>query len=99
MLDNNIAVPSFSSWASPSLLVDKSDKSPRFCTDYRKVLCFCPDCLYERFKQVRFSYRRWMELIVFNFFNKVFNKVQFLPTELFNNREGSTGLYLGTATF
>ena len=37
MLDHNIAVPSFSSWASPSLLVDKSDKSPRFCTDYRKV--------------------------------------------------------------
>lgn len=37
MLDNEIAVPSSSSWASPSLLVEKSDKSPRFCTDYRKV--------------------------------------------------------------
>lgn len=37
MLDNQIAVPSSSSWASPSLLVEKSDKSPRFCTDYRKV--------------------------------------------------------------
>lgn len=36
MLDNNIAVPSSSSWASPCLLVDKSDKSPRFCTDYEK---------------------------------------------------------------
>ena len=37
MLDNGVAVPSSSSWASQSLLVDKSDKSPRFCTDYRKV--------------------------------------------------------------
>lgn len=37
MLDNGIAVPSSSSWASPCLLVDKSDESPRFCTDYRKV--------------------------------------------------------------
>lgn len=37
MLDNNIAVPSLSSWASPGLLVGKSDGSPRFCTDYRKV--------------------------------------------------------------
>lgn len=37
MLDNHIAVPSSSSWASPCPLVDKSDKSPRFCTDYRKV--------------------------------------------------------------
>ena len=37
MLDNRIAEPSASSWASPCLLVDKSDKSPRFCTDYRKV--------------------------------------------------------------
>ena len=37
MLDNRIAEPSSSSWASPCLLVDKSDKSPRFCTDYRKV--------------------------------------------------------------
>lgn len=37
MLENGIAAPSFSSWASPCLLVDKSDKGPRFCTDYRKV--------------------------------------------------------------
>lgn len=29
--------PSSSSWASPCLLVHKSDKSPRFCTDYWKV--------------------------------------------------------------
>lgn len=37
MLENGIAEPSSSSWASPCLLVEKSDKSPRFCTDYRKV--------------------------------------------------------------
>lgn len=37
MDENNIAVPSSSSWASPFSPVDKSDKSPRFCTDYRKV--------------------------------------------------------------
>ena len=37
MLDHNIAQPSSSSWALPCLLVDKADKSPRFCTDYRKV--------------------------------------------------------------
>lgn len=37
MLDNQIAMPSYSSWASPSLLVSKSDGSPRFCNDYRKV--------------------------------------------------------------
>lgn len=37
MLDNNIAVPSSSSWASPCILVPKPDKTPRFCTDMRKV--------------------------------------------------------------
>ncbi len=37
MLENGIAEPSSSSWASPCLLVEKSDKSSRFCTDYRKV--------------------------------------------------------------
>ncbi|XP_030283654.1 uncharacterized protein LOC115587797 [Sparus aurata] len=37
MLENNIAVPSFSSWASPCLLVPKSDGTPRFCSDFRKV--------------------------------------------------------------
>ena len=37
MLDNGIAEPSASSWASPCLLVPKSDKTFRFCTDFRKV--------------------------------------------------------------
>lgn len=37
MLENNIAVPSASSWASPCLLVEKSDKSQRCCTDFGKV--------------------------------------------------------------
>lgn len=37
MVQNNIATPSFSSWASPCILVPKSDNTPRFCTDMRKV--------------------------------------------------------------
>lgn len=37
MLENNIAIPSPSSWSSPCILVPKADKSPRFCTDFRKV--------------------------------------------------------------
>ena len=37
LLDNNLAEPSFSPWASPSLLVPKPDGSSRFCTDYRRV--------------------------------------------------------------
>ncbi|XP_013877072.1 uncharacterized protein LOC106526897 [Austrofundulus limnaeus] len=37
MIENNIAVPSDSSWASPYLLVSKSDGGLRFCTDFRKV--------------------------------------------------------------
>lgn len=37
MLENGIAEASSSSWASPCLLVEKADKSPRFCTDFRKV--------------------------------------------------------------
>jgi transposase InsO family protein len=37
MLENNIAVPSSSSWASPCLTVPKPDNTPRFCTDLRKV--------------------------------------------------------------
>lgn len=37
MLDHGIAEPCFSNWASPCLLVKKSDLSFRPCTDYRKV--------------------------------------------------------------
>lgn len=37
MLDNGIAQHSFSGWASPCLLVKKSDGTHRFCTDYRKL--------------------------------------------------------------
>uniref|UniRef100_A0A8C1I8K6 Gypsy retrotransposon integrase-like protein 1 n=1 Tax=Cyprinus carpio TaxID=7962 RepID=A0A8C1I8K6_CYPCA len=37
MLDHDIARPSFSSWASPCLLVNKSDGTYRFCTDYRRI--------------------------------------------------------------
>jgi len=37
MVHNKIAVPSDSSWASPCLLVPKSDNTFRFCTDFRKV--------------------------------------------------------------
>uniref|UniRef100_A0A674PAM1 Gypsy retrotransposon integrase-like protein 1 n=1 Tax=Takifugu rubripes TaxID=31033 RepID=A0A674PAM1_TAKRU len=37
LLSNGLAEPSFSSWASPCLLVRKPDLSYRFCTDYRKV--------------------------------------------------------------
>ena len=37
MLENNIVVPSFSSWASICLLVPKSDGTSRFCSDFRKV--------------------------------------------------------------
>ena len=34
---NGFAVPSCSPWSSPCLLNIKSDGSPRFCTDFRKV--------------------------------------------------------------
>ncbi len=37
MLKHDIAEPSCSSWASPCLLVPKSDGTMRFCTDFRKV--------------------------------------------------------------
>lgn len=37
MLENGLAEPSTSSWASPCLMVPKSDNTPRFCTDYPKV--------------------------------------------------------------
>lgn len=37
MLDNGIAGPSSSSWASPCLLVPKSYNTHRFCSDFCKV--------------------------------------------------------------
>ena len=37
LLANNLAEPSKSPWASPCLLVPKSDTSWRFCTDFRKI--------------------------------------------------------------
>ena len=37
MLDNHIAEPCVSSWASPCLLVSKPDTTFRPCTDFRKV--------------------------------------------------------------
>lgn len=45
MLENKIAEPSCSSWASPCLLVPKSDNTPRFCSDFGKVINVTkPDC-------------------------------------------------------
>ena len=37
LLQNRLAQPSKSPWASPCLLVPKPDGSKRFCTDFRKV--------------------------------------------------------------
>ncbi len=37
MLEHGIAEPSSSLWSSLCFLVDKSDKSDRFCDDFRKV--------------------------------------------------------------
>lgn len=37
MLENDITESSVSAWRSSYLLVDKSDGSPRFCTDFHKV--------------------------------------------------------------
>lgn len=37
LLEKDLVEPSFSPWASPSILVPKPDGSSRLCTDYRKV--------------------------------------------------------------
>ncbi len=45
LLTHSLAEPSFSSWSSPCLLVNKPDGSYRFCTDYRKLNSLTkPDC-------------------------------------------------------
>jgi len=37
LLENGLARPSHNPWSSPCLLAPKSDGSPRFCSDFRKV--------------------------------------------------------------
>lgn len=37
LLENGLAKPSRNPWSSPCLLAPKSDGTPRFCTDFRKV--------------------------------------------------------------
>lgn len=45
IIKHGIAEPSFSSWASPCLLVSKPDKTVKPCTDFRKVNAITkPDC-------------------------------------------------------
>ncbi len=45
LLEKDLASPSVSSWSSPCLLVQKSDGTARFCTDYRRVNAVTvPDC-------------------------------------------------------
>ena len=45
MLQNDLAEPSMSAWSSPCILVEKSDRTFRFCTDYRRVNAVTtPDC-------------------------------------------------------
>uniref|UniRef100_A0A8C5DBJ5 Gypsy retrotransposon integrase-like protein 1 n=1 Tax=Gouania willdenowi TaxID=441366 RepID=A0A8C5DBJ5_GOUWI len=37
LLENKLAVTSSSAWSAPCILVPKGDKTPRFCTDFRKL--------------------------------------------------------------
>lgn len=37
LLENGFSVPSSNAWSSLCLLVPKTDKTPRFCTDFCKV--------------------------------------------------------------
>ena len=53
LMENGFAVPSSSLWSSPSLLVPKSEQTPRFCNDYRKVNQPLPS-------QTHFLFHGWM---------------------------------------
>lgn len=45
LVENGLAIPSYSPWSSPCVLVPKPDGTFRFCTDYRKVNAVTmPDC-------------------------------------------------------
>lgn len=37
LMENGLAKPSCSPWSSLCILTPKSDNTPRFCTDFRKV--------------------------------------------------------------
>ncbi|XP_019209398.1 uncharacterized protein LOC109198415 [Oreochromis niloticus] len=37
LLKHGLVIPSYSPWSSPCLVTPKSDGTPRFCTDFRKV--------------------------------------------------------------
>lgn len=68
MLENNIAQPSSSSWVSPCLLINKSDGSPRFCTDFHKVnMVTKPDayrCLRWRIVLTRWGLANLLESLI-----------------------------------
>lgn len=46
LLEHGLAKLSCSPWSSPCLLVQKSDGSARFCTDYRKSFLWSDECQY-----------------------------------------------------
>lgn len=37
LIEHGLAVPNTNPWSSPCVLVPKSDNTPCFCNDYRKV--------------------------------------------------------------
>ncbi len=68
MLENGIAVPSCSSWASPCLLVRKADSTYRFCTDYRKLNAITKPDAFSTSLEWRIVWIRWVQL---NFVSKL----------------------------